>query len=149
MRSETIEGYIGTSQVFVLPRLMGKHQHRIDYQHFIWSLARKPGAFAGYRYRDELFPTTTFRLAYDQLVKAVAHRADSEYVRVLHLAATSSETEVETALQLLLEAKQLPTVIAVRELVQGTSTRPIPEIASPRVNLEIYDQLIPSRRKDA
>ncbi len=149
MHSETIEGYIGTSQVFVLPRLMGKHQHRIDYQHFIWSLARKPGAFAGYRYRDELFPTTTFRLAYDQLVKAVAHRADSEYVRVLHLAATSSETEVETALQLLLEAKQLPTVIAVRELVQGTSTRPIPEIASPRVNLEIYDQLIPSRRKDA
>lgn len=119
MRAETIEGYLGTAQVFVLPRLVGKHQHRIDYHHFIWSLARKPGAFAGYRYRDELFPTTTFRLAYDQLVKTVAHRADSEYVRVLHLATSTSEAEVETALQLLLEAKQAPTVSAVRELCKA------------------------------
>lgn len=44
-----------------MPRLSGRGQHRIHYQHVIWSLVRKPGAFAAYRYRDDLFPTLTFR----------------------------------------------------------------------------------------
>ena len=63
---------------------------------------RKPGAFAAYRYRDDLFPTTTFRLAYDRLVQGGVERADRDYVRLLHLAASISESEVETAIALLL-----------------------------------------------
>jgi hypothetical protein len=90
LHAETIEGYVGTKRAFTLPRLVGTHQHRIDYHHFIWSLVRKPGAFAAYRYRDELFPSTTFRLAYDQLCKDMAGRADGQYVRLLHLAASTS-----------------------------------------------------------
>src|SRR5712692_688716 len=54
VRAEILEGYVGTAQAFTLPRLSGKHQHRINYQHIIWSLVRKPGAFAAYRSRDEL-----------------------------------------------------------------------------------------------
>ena len=42
IRAETLEGYLGTSPVFTLPRMQGKHQHRIDYRHIIWSLVRKP-----------------------------------------------------------------------------------------------------------
>lgn len=61
VRAETLEGYVSTSRGIPLPRLVGKQQTRIDYRHVIWSLVRKPGAFAAYRYRDELFPTTTFR----------------------------------------------------------------------------------------
>ncbi len=34
-------------------RLRGRHRHRIDYRHVIWSLVRKPGAFARYVYREE------------------------------------------------------------------------------------------------
>jgi hypothetical protein len=79
----------------------------------------------------------------------VARRADSEYVRLLHLAASTSEAEVETALQILLEARQTPTVVAVRELVQGESRRPVPEIQTPALNLDVYDQLISSRRTHA
>ena len=48
----------------------------------------RSGAFANYRYRDELFPTLTFRRAYDALVSARPARADREYVRLLHLAAS-------------------------------------------------------------
>src|SRR5215472_4659368 len=84
LHAQTIEGYIGTKLAFTLSRLVGTHQHRIDYHHFIWSLVRKPGAFAAYRYRDDLFPTTTFRLAYDRLVEGGAERADRDYVRLLH-----------------------------------------------------------------
>ena len=60
-----------------------------------WSLVRKPGAFARYRYREELFPTMTFRRAYDALVGWRGDRADIEYVRILHLAASTMESDVE------------------------------------------------------
>lgn len=146
LRAETLQGYVGTSLVFTLPRLVGKHRHRIDYHHIIWSLVRKPGAFAAYRYREELFPTTTFRLAYDRLVVQWPKRAEAEYVRVLHLAATVSETEVETALTLLLEAGTVPTFPAVRDLVHLPQAPALPDMQTPTLDLSSYDQLIPSRR---
>lgn len=146
LRSETIQGYMGTSLVFTFPRLIGKHQHRIDYHHIIWSLVRKPGAFAAYRYRDELFPTTTFRRAYDRLLTDWPKRADAEYVKVLHLAATTSEGEVEAALVLLLEAETTPSFAAVRDLLHLPHASIVPEIARPTLDLSPYDQLIPSRR---
>jgi hypothetical protein len=146
VRAETLEGSVGTMRTFTLPRLVGKQQHRIDYHHLIWSLARKPGAFAAYRYRDELFPTTCFRQAYDQLVKELPARADHEYVRVLHLAASTAESEVETALSLLLEAGSVPTAAAVRELVGVASPQPIPQMQAPTLDLSPYDRLLPSRR---
>jgi hypothetical protein len=74
---------VGATRVFEIPRLIGKHHHRIDYHHVIHSLVRKPGAFAAYRYREELFPTTIFRQGYDRLVEGSAKRADREYVRIL------------------------------------------------------------------
>ncbi len=37
-------------------RLLGRNQCRIDYRHVIWSLMRKPGGFARYVYREEMFP---------------------------------------------------------------------------------------------
>jgi hypothetical protein len=149
VRAEMLEGYVGTSRVFVLPRLVGKHQHRIDYHHLIWSLVRKPGAFAAYRYRDELFPTTTFRQAYDRLQAERGIRADQEYVRILHLAASTSESEVETALSLLLESAQVPTFPAVRDLVCVPQVQAIPQLATPVLDLSSYDDLIPSRRSHA
>jgi hypothetical protein len=146
VRAETLEGYVGTMRTFTFPRLLGKQQHRIDYHHLIWSLVRKPGAFAAYRYRDELFPTTLFRQAYDHLVTHAPVRADREYVRVLHLAASTAESEVETALSLLLEADTVPTAAAVRELVGTTSPQPIPGIQAPTLDLSPYDRLLPLRR---
>ena len=148
LRAETLQGYVGTSLVFTFPRLVGTHRHRIDYHHIIWSLVRKPGAFAAYRYRDELFPTTTFRLAYDRLRTYWPKRADVEYVRVLHLAATTSESEVETALSLLLETATLPTFGAIRELIHVPQQQVVPEIQAPTLDLSVYDQLIPSRRSN-
>jgi hypothetical protein len=147
VRSEHLEGYVGTTRVFEIPRLIGKHQHRIDYHHVIHALVRKPGAFAAYRYRDELFPTTTFRQAYDRLVSSGVERANREYVRILHLAATTSEAEVETALQIVLEEHKLPLFLTVRDLVQVPTMRMVPALSTPELNLVAYDQLIPSARR--
>src|ERR687886_387178 len=106
--AETLELFRGTTQLLTVPRLLGQGQHRIDYRHVIWSLVRKPGAFANYRYRDDLFPSLTFRRAYDALVAAQVPRAARDYVRLLHLAAGTSEADVETALELLLEQGTAP-----------------------------------------
>ena len=146
LRAETLEGYVGSALAFTLPRLVGKQQHRIDYHHVIWGLVRKPGAFAAYRYRDELFPTTTFRLAYDRLLVARPQRGNQEYVRILHLAATTCEADVETAMVLLLETNAIPTFEAVRDLVHPPRSSAALAMAAPNLDLSSYDQLIPSRR---
>jgi hypothetical protein len=149
VHAETLEGYVGSTVVFTIPRLIGKQQHRIDYRHVIWSLVRKPGAFAAYRYRDDLFPITTFRLAYDRLVSSRHERADREYVRILHLAASISESEVEIALNLLLEANVLPCFDAVRDLVHPPHSAQVLALSTPDLDLSPYDELIPSRRNHA
>ena len=83
----TVEVLYGGRVLCTMPRLRGAADHRIDYRHIIASLVRKPGAFARYRFREELFPSLTFRAAYDALGRMHGERADVEYVRLLHLAA--------------------------------------------------------------
>lgn len=142
VRGETIEVYHGSAHLLTMPRLLGKGQHRIDYRHVIWSLVRKPGAFASYRYRDDLFPSLVFRRAYDRLQAATPSQADRHYVRVLHLAASISEAEVETALGLLLDQGMTPTYDAVRDLVRIPSTSAIPVLSQPVIDLGVYDRLL-------
>ena len=67
LHAEHLEVWYGQKKVDDIPRLRGEGQHRINYRHIIDSLVRKPGAFENYRYRDELFPTSCFRIAYDVL----------------------------------------------------------------------------------
>ena len=80
--------------VQTMPRLRKEDEHRIDYRHVIGWLVRKPGAFARYRYREDLYPSVTFRRAYDALVRTHGERADVEYLRILQLAATAGEARV-------------------------------------------------------
>jgi hypothetical protein len=145
VRAEALDAYLGTTLVATVPRLAGKGQMRIDYRHVVWSLVRKPGAFAAYRYREELFPTLLFRRAYDALQERRPTRADREYVRVLHLAASTNEAEVETALGLLLEAGTAPTFDAVRDLVHQPHPTAVPALSMPAVNFAVYDRLVLGR----
>jgi hypothetical protein len=142
VRAEVLEVYRGTAHLLTMPRLVGQGQHRIDYHHVSWSLLRKPGAFAQYRYRDDLFPTLAFRRAYDALVAAPAGRADRDYVRLLHLAASTSEAEVDMALHLLLEQRTVPTFEAVHDLVRGPVVACVPPLQPAVVDLRRYDRLL-------
>jgi len=49
VRAEEVEVYVGTTLACTMPRLAGRRQHAINYRHVIWSLVRKPGAFAAWR----------------------------------------------------------------------------------------------------
>ena len=89
--------------VQTMPRLRKEDEHHIDYRHVIGWLVRKPGAFARYRYRENLYPSVTFRRAYDALVRTHGERADVEYLRILHLAATVGEARVVEGLAAVLD----------------------------------------------
>ncbi len=139
-RLEVLHG--GIHQLSI-DRLRGRGGHRINYRHIIWSLVRKPGAFERYKYREDLFPTLTFRLAYDALSDAMAstRKADIEYLRILHLSASTMESEVEVALQILREEQTLPTSDRVKALVVMAEPE-VPEMAAPTVDLSEYDALL-------
>jgi hypothetical protein len=142
VRAETLEVYQGTTHLLTIPRLLGERQHRIDYRHISASLARKPGAFAQYRYRDDLFPTLVFRQAYDALAQAVPHRADRDYVRLLHLAAGTSEAAVEAVLAEVLGRRQVPTFDLVRDRLRLPTPAPLPELAEAVLDFGVYDDLL-------
>jgi len=125
-------------------RLRGQHPRLIDYRHVIWSLVRKPGGFRNYVFREEMFPTTTFRRAWDA-IHAPEHRGvkgDLEYLRILHAAATTMESEVEAALSLLLEEKRVVTADAVKALVEEKLQPRTPSMVRPEVDLKVYDKLL-------
>jgi len=91
--------FVGTHKQLQMPRLTGKRLHTINYRHIIEWLIRKPGAFAQYRFREDLFPSLVFRRAYDRLVAdCSAHTADLEYLRILRQAARTMEGGVEKVL---------------------------------------------------
>ena len=139
---ERLEVCFGGAPQLTVARLPGRNGHRINYRHIIWSLVRKPGAFERYRYRDDLFPSRAFRQAYDALRDAQeVQKADVEYVRILHLAASTMETDVDQALERLLKARTVPTAEQVRALV--APGRPeVPELAASTVDLAEYDGLL-------
>lgn len=136
--AETVEVFYAGERVCAMERLRGSGNARIDYRHLIFSLVRKPGAFARYRYREAHFPTVTFRRAYDALVERLGEEADLPYVRILHLAATTTESGVEEALSTLLERRELASWEDVKERVRPEIPT-IPECQIPVVDLRAYD----------
>ena len=133
-------------RVAVMERLVGTDKHRIDYRHIIHTLVRKPGAFRRYVFREALFPSLEFRRAYDALLIEGSDRADLDYVRILHLAASDGEECVRGVLAGLLAMASPPTYEAVRAEVRGVRTPegvPYLDITAP--DLSVYDRLLGER----
>jgi len=139
-----IEVWFAGRQELKTERLLGRSGHRIDYRHIIWSLVRKPGAFARYRYREDMFPTLVFRRAYDALRDATDREftADMAYVRLLHLAASTLQVDVEAGIELLLTAGEQPTSERVKVLMGTDKPLTAPDLPALVVDLHEYDALL-------
>jgi hypothetical protein len=125
-----------------LERLRGRDKEKIDYRHVIASLVRKPGAFRRFAYREALFPSLVFRKAYDVLLERSNQWADLEYLRILHLAATTWQCRVEQILEKLLTEERVPDFETVKDLVAPPERIPWPEVRVGEPDLATYDQLI-------
>ena len=143
-----IEVYHGGVHQLSCERLRGEGKSAINYRHIIRSLVRKPGAFERYRYREDLFPSLTFRRAYDALRAGLTGRkADQEYLRCLKIAAETMESQVEEALDLLLNEHELPLADRVKELVDPPEPQ-VPDLTVPVIDLCMYDALLIERELD-
>ena len=158
--AERLEVWYAQRKVETMPRLRGKCHHHINYRHIIDWLVRKPGAFEQYRYRDDLFPSSRFRIAYDVLKRQSPTRGHKEYLKILQLAARETEAGVDDALRMLLGNESLSDELlsnellgeeqpfaakAVEEMVRSAQEiPPATDVVIDPVDLTAYDQLLSS-----
>ena len=145
-----IEIWYAQRKVDTLPRIKGENKHKIQYRHIIDWLVRKPGAFENYRYRDELFPSSYFRMAYDYLKDNHAQQvASRQYLKILHLAATETETGVGAVLkELFCHGRQISFEIVKEKLLSGNQLCINNEVQIAAVDLGAYDILLESSRQE-
>jgi len=70
---ERVEVYLAGMRQLVMPRLTGEKTHAINYRDIIEWLIRKPGAFAHYRFRADLFPSLAFGVPTTGCARTVHH----------------------------------------------------------------------------
>jgi hypothetical protein len=134
--------YLGREHLFDLPRLPGDRGGLVDFRHVIVWLLRKPGAFANYRHRQSLYPSTVYRSAHDRLVGDHGERQGViEYLQVLKLAADESVEKVEACLILLLAGAGKWRAVQVREQV-APQERKLIELNELTPSLAAYDALL-------
>jgi hypothetical protein len=126
-----------------IPRLRGQDRHQINYRHIIDWLVRKPGAFANYRYQADLFPSSYFRMAYDELKRLNPLQADKEYIKILKIAAYESESATQDALRwLLLRQEPLTAAIVEQYVLARDAEAPFIDVKVDDVSLVDYDALL-------
>ena len=137
--------------VQTMPRLVGKQQVSINYRHIIDSLVRKPGAFANYQYREEMFPTSGFRIAYDMLRDNHTQKvADKMYVQILEIAARESQDAVADALRYLTSAGEAIDVARITALVaDAIRLPPVTELEIEAPDLSVFDSLFTTFDKES
>jgi hypothetical protein len=151
---------IGAEQIIVthhdnhiqtMKRLVGKNQTNINFRHVIDSLVRKPGAFANYRYRQEMFPTTQFRIAYDMLCENHSENvATKKYLQILELAARQSLEAVVDALRLQIASGEAIEVDRITLLVQdAASIPPVTDMEVEPPSLSDFDSLLHTFDKES
>ncbi len=141
---EDLEIWYGQRRVDGFPRLRGRKKHRIDYRHMMDWLVRKPGAFENYLYRDALFPTSRFRMAYDHLVERSPATASRSYLQILELAAKVNEDAVDEALRQLIDGGGEIEKATVESKLGRNSGGSVTDVKVDAVDLALYDQLLAS-----
>lgn len=148
--AETITVTYQGKVIQTMQRLVGKHAASINYRHVIDSLVRKPGAFADYRYREEMFPSSYFRFAYDVLVKQHSEKvAEKIYLQILKLAADESQQAVENILRVCTSGGEAIDIDTLRAQVAAAEAIPAAtDIHVEEPDLTDYDFLTPTFSKD-
>ena len=122
---------------------------QLDYRHFIDSLKRKPQAFKGLVYRDDLFPREAYRRTWEQLeLRLTTRQACQAIVALLEMAAQGGvEAVLAQRLDALLAAGVLPDVKRLREeFMPHEAEVPVVTVVMPPASR--YDALLPSEQDD-
>lgn len=143
--ADRLDCYLGGSLVHTAPRSSraGDNRRALNYRHFIESLKRKPQAFKGLAFRNELFPREAYRRTWEQLEARLTQRdACRTMVGLLELAAHDGvEATLAARLDTLLSEGRLPELKTLRDAFAPR------QAACPVVNIEMplascYDALL-------
>ena len=136
--------FLGREPVLRLPRQRGDRGVVIDFRHVVGPLLRKPGAFAQYQHREQLYPTPGFRAAYDRLVADHGQKDGvTEYLQVLRVAAEHGVDAVDARLSSCLAGKQKWTALMLARELTPNRGRWL-ETPSLVPDLQCYDALLGS-----
>jgi transposase len=131
-----------------IPRLKGDGNHKIDYRHIISWLIRKPGAFENYRYKQDMFPTTRFRIAYDWLKAKYPQSGHKKYLELLHLAAKEGETIVNNALLMIIDAGGNFDNNKIKEIVsKKLDTNDKQDVTVDTIDITSYDSFLENKEE--
>jgi len=134
--------YKGT-RVETIPRLQGSGKHDIQYRHIIDWLVRKPGAFENYKYKQDLFPTTFFRIAYDKLMEAHAEKtAVKQYLQLLYWAAKTGEDKINLILKQVIESGNVIDIGYIKKQAAITPDLAVHQPEVTPVDLKKYQELL-------
>ena len=149
--ADRLDCYVSGAPVLTLPRgaraANSTRGRQLDYRHFIDSLKRKPQAFKGLVYRDDLFPREAYRRTWEQLeLKLTTRQACQAIVALLEMAAHDGvEAVLAQRLDALLAAGVLPDVKRLREeFMPHEAAVPVVTVVMPPASR--YDALLPSEQ---
>jgi len=143
VHAERLEVYYGQKLIDTLPRMRGNGKHLINYRHIIDWLSRKPGAFEQYRYRDDLYPSSIFRMAYDALRQQNPNTASKKYLEILSLSAKQSEAGVDDALRHLIENDNPISADTIKAMLDAQTQLSTPtDVAIETIDLSLYDDFL-------
>lgn len=144
--ADRVECYLGGQMVFESPRAVRRegqgYARRIDYRHVVGNLKRKPGAFARWVFRDDVFPRAIYRQTWETLSTQLPERQACKItVGLLALAADGHEAALAIELEKLHASNELP------DLALLTNTLAPRPTAAPSVVVELpplgaYDDLL-------
>ena len=142
--ADKLEIWYAQRHIETLPRLRGENGHYINYRHHIDRLVRKPGAFENYCYKEDMFPTSLFRIAYDILRDTFNIRqANKQYLKILELAAKEDESLVNEALRLLINLEEDIDFEKVKQFIDSRQKPPEPTaVYIEPVDINNYDMLL-------
>ena len=152
LRGEWVKAKVGQDMIEIwyaqqcverLSRLRGEGKHHINYRHIIDQLVRKPGAFANYRYRADLFPTHRFRAVFDYFKERWPQTGHKRYLQTLYLAAKESESRVDRALESLIQQGEPFDYETIERRVKSEPpANSRTEVTITPINLLDYDRLL-------
>jgi hypothetical protein len=144
--AERVECYLGGECVFTCPRAVRRPDQRttrhIDYRHMVENLKRKPGAFARWVFRDDVFPRSIYRQTWENLRTRLPERQGCKIIiDLLALAADGHEAVLALELERLHQRNELPNPDALRHALAPRPSS-VPEVAVSLPKLAIYDALL-------
>jgi transposase InsO family protein len=144
--ADRVECFLSGQCVFECPRAVRRsgqrHARQIDYRHLVENLKRKPGAFAHWVFRDDVFPRTIYRQTWENLSAQLPERqACKTIIGLLALAADGHEATLALELERLHACNELPDLeMLTQQLAPRQSTIPCVVVTLPA--LTAYDALL-------